>query len=293
MNEKKRQILDAAIKCFSQKGYHATSIQDIADTLGIAKGSLYFYFKSKQDLFTSVFSYLIDQMLQNLRSISEDPTLTPHGKLFKQLIQQFEHHMESRDMIKMLMKERFEMNEDFGKLMFAFKGTTLQWYQTCILELYGEEARPYALDAAFIFSAMAREYTMFFVTEHKEAEFPRYAQFFMERLDDLIRGMMAKQQQPLLDPVSLEEFLMNSKFGMRKKQPDVFDVINNIRHSVEGVELTSEKKEEVLSSLLVLEEEFKKPDPRPVIIKGMVAYLRSFKIAEIKQHIAKLAANYE
>ena len=44
------EILQTAARVFNQKGFHATRIQDIADELGMRKGSLYHYISSKEDL---------------------------------------------------------------------------------------------------------------------------------------------------------------------------------------------------------------------------------------------------
>jgi len=49
------RILETALDCFYGKGYEATSLQDIADIVGILKGSLYHYIESKQDLLAAVF----------------------------------------------------------------------------------------------------------------------------------------------------------------------------------------------------------------------------------------------
>lgn len=48
------QILDAAASVFNEKGYSAASLQDIADRVGILKGSLYYYIKTKGDLLESL-----------------------------------------------------------------------------------------------------------------------------------------------------------------------------------------------------------------------------------------------
>ncbi|HZG57156.1 TetR/AcrR family transcriptional regulator [Paenibacillus sp.] len=52
--EKKTRILNSALTLFAAKGYHQTTIQDIADEAGIAKGGIDFYFKSKEELLLSV-----------------------------------------------------------------------------------------------------------------------------------------------------------------------------------------------------------------------------------------------
>ena len=49
--EREQQILDAALVVFAQKGYGDTRISDIANAVGIAKGTIYLYFDSKESLF--------------------------------------------------------------------------------------------------------------------------------------------------------------------------------------------------------------------------------------------------
>ncbi|MBL4589018.1 MAG: TetR/AcrR family transcriptional regulator [Alphaproteobacteria bacterium] len=53
---RKQVILDVAAKLFSQKGFHALSIRDIAKEAGILPGSLYYHFSSKEELLYSVYS---------------------------------------------------------------------------------------------------------------------------------------------------------------------------------------------------------------------------------------------
>lgn len=51
---KRRSILRAAIRCFAKKGYDAASLDDIARSAEVAKGTVYLYFRSKADLFASL-----------------------------------------------------------------------------------------------------------------------------------------------------------------------------------------------------------------------------------------------
>lgn len=52
--ELKEKIIQAAIESFSQSGYDRTKMEDIAKRLGLSKGTLYLYFKSKEDLFIAI-----------------------------------------------------------------------------------------------------------------------------------------------------------------------------------------------------------------------------------------------
>ena len=64
MRENKRaQIISAAIECFSNKGYHAVSISELAEFAGISKGLMYNYFKGKDELLRCVFQETMDTMM--------------------------------------------------------------------------------------------------------------------------------------------------------------------------------------------------------------------------------------
>lgn len=51
MNKTKRKIFEASMKLFAEKGYDATSIEEITATVGVAKGTLYYHFSSKEEIF--------------------------------------------------------------------------------------------------------------------------------------------------------------------------------------------------------------------------------------------------
>ncbi|MCS6989890.1 MAG: TetR/AcrR family transcriptional regulator, partial [Chloroherpetonaceae bacterium] len=78
--EAKRQLLiRAAIEVFSQKGFHETKMQDIADYAAVGKGTLYEYFETKEDLFLAVYDSWIDEYEADMLRQSERP-LDPVSK---------------------------------------------------------------------------------------------------------------------------------------------------------------------------------------------------------------------
>ncbi|HEY3363830.1 MAG TPA: TetR/AcrR family transcriptional regulator [Symbiobacteriaceae bacterium] len=66
---KQADIVTAAIQLFQQKGYHATSMQDIADAVGLQKGSLYHYISSKEDLLVDIIQDAIAQYNARLAEV--------------------------------------------------------------------------------------------------------------------------------------------------------------------------------------------------------------------------------
>jgi AcrR family transcriptional regulator len=65
------EILHAAAKVFRQRGFHAARMQDVADELGMQKGSLYHYISTKEDLLKGLVEGALQRMIAEVRSILE------------------------------------------------------------------------------------------------------------------------------------------------------------------------------------------------------------------------------
>ena len=71
------QVYAAALRLFREKGYHATSMQDIAAAVGLYKGSLYHYIGGKQDLLVQVFERAMGALIAEVERIAADTSLPP------------------------------------------------------------------------------------------------------------------------------------------------------------------------------------------------------------------------
>ena len=74
--EREKAIRAAALRIFRQKGYHAASMQNIADAVGLYKGSLYYYVSSKEELLVRLFEGRAEQVLGEIRAASGTGTRT-------------------------------------------------------------------------------------------------------------------------------------------------------------------------------------------------------------------------
>jgi AcrR family transcriptional regulator len=79
----KEEVLQKSMLLIWQKGYHDTSIGDLAEALGMHKSHFYYYFKDKEDLMKEILSYMLGQFTQMLRRIVENPELDTKDKLQK------------------------------------------------------------------------------------------------------------------------------------------------------------------------------------------------------------------
>jgi AcrR family transcriptional regulator len=70
--ERKQQITEAATTVFSRLGFHKARIDDIAAEAGLSKGTLYLYFKSKDEIIASLLAKLFDRELSILHTLQKD-----------------------------------------------------------------------------------------------------------------------------------------------------------------------------------------------------------------------------
>lgn len=81
--ERKNEILDAAAVLFSEKGFDHTSTNDILEAVGIAKGTLYHHFKSKEAIMDAVIERQSERMLTAARHIAEDRTIPVRERMLQ------------------------------------------------------------------------------------------------------------------------------------------------------------------------------------------------------------------
>jgi TetR/AcrR family fatty acid metabolism transcriptional regulator len=71
LEDKRRQLLDAAVRVFARKGFHASRVGDIAEEAGVAHGLLYHYFKSKDQVLEAVFHENWSILIARIESVEE------------------------------------------------------------------------------------------------------------------------------------------------------------------------------------------------------------------------------
>ena len=83
--DKRRRILSAALDCFEERGFAATRMEDIARSAGVAKGTIYNYFKGKEELLHALAEGIAGVMHRNLENVtsSENEGLPLKDRLMK------------------------------------------------------------------------------------------------------------------------------------------------------------------------------------------------------------------
>ncbi|MBI3288027.1 MAG: TetR/AcrR family transcriptional regulator [Elusimicrobia bacterium] len=185
-DSKKRLILAAALRLLVKRGFQDIVLDDIAQEAGVAKGTLFLHFKSKEEMFTAAFADLVDGLGLELEALSKTG-LTGKEMLVaaaKVVLNHFDH---SRDFMAQFSTGRFPGCGDrsCGKLMEKFRENHARL--RAILVLAAKDGGRSAPDLGFAvgaFFGLCRTATMRKILENHDLPLERDAEkvvsFFLE-----------------------------------------------------------------------------------------------------------------
>jgi AcrR family transcriptional regulator len=105
------KILEAAAQIFSEKGYHAASMQDIANAVNLQKASLYHHISGKQEILLELLDQGLDILIKRIGEVTSLPT-PPEEKLHNAIQVYLESLIDQRDLAAVLLFEHRSLNDD-------------------------------------------------------------------------------------------------------------------------------------------------------------------------------------
>ena len=126
-SERRQQILSVARDVFARRGYHQTTIDDIALQAGVARGTFYLYFEDKR----AVFSDLIDRFASQLtvaivRIVTDDPQRPVVEQVRENIRAIIGTCLTERSMTKILFTDAVGIDPAFDRKLFTFYDTVVQ-----------------------------------------------------------------------------------------------------------------------------------------------------------------------
>jgi TetR/AcrR family transcriptional regulator, cholesterol catabolism regulator len=136
-------IVSAAAKVFQTKGYHAATVRDIAEAVGILKGSLYHHFESKEALLYLVVKEPIAQMFQTISAIAE-ADFTATEKIRRAILAHLEAFDRHYPHLFVYLREREAVKRRFREMI----GFSPKEYERCWQQIIreGVEKREFRRD---------------------------------------------------------------------------------------------------------------------------------------------------
>ena len=112
--DKRRQILDAAIRVFARQGFHSTRVSDIADEAGVAYGLVYHYFSSKEEVLNELFTERWSLLLTAIDEADKEGQ-APRAKLETVAAFIIESYRHDPELMKVIIVEVTRAANSFGQ----------------------------------------------------------------------------------------------------------------------------------------------------------------------------------
>jgi AcrR family transcriptional regulator len=295
MNDRKLQVIKTAHQLFLEKGFQATSIQDILDRSRISKGTFYNYFSSKSELLTAIIKSLYKELEKKRNDLLIGQNRTDLDIFVKQV--QFQWEAYKTNKLFTLFEEIFVSNDaDLKQFIKRYQLIELRWMHQRLVDLFGDSKKPYLLDCAIILSGMLHHSLHYqHMANGTNADGNRVARYCVERLVRVVEEV-AETGEQLLDPGLLEKWLPASPTyhdGIRSDLVhSTFALKNAIYEHVQD-ETKQQKYAELMDFLQ--EELFQVRHPRKFIIDSVLCSLKANPCPAWNkelQQFERLAASY-
>jgi AcrR family transcriptional regulator len=112
--DKRRIILDAAVRVFARQGFHACRVSDIADEAGVAYGLVYHYFRSKDEVLDTLFLERWNVMIEVIGQVDEQQ-IPARDKLYSVASFIIDSYRHDPDLMKVIIVEVTRAANSFGR----------------------------------------------------------------------------------------------------------------------------------------------------------------------------------
>lgn len=287
MSDKRTVLIEAAMRLFASKGFHSTSIQEIAKESGISKGAFYLHFHSKDELLVAIFRFYYGRLWEKVTDV-EEKGLPPKESFKKQLEVQFREIVGHRDFIIMQFQEQgLASNPEMARFMWEKKKEIHLWYEKNLLRIYGQEAQAYIVDGSVILEGMLHSYFHIIMLNNLSISAKDLAHFLIQRLDDVFTCLINRHEPPLLTRESIKTLLAKSPNDVPAAREQIESTLERMQQIISTLALPTETRTDLEDALQVLTAELEKTEPKKVVFQGMLAAFSN--IEELRLERDKLA----
>ena len=130
---RREDLLIAASKIFSKKGYHATSITDIGNKANVARGTVYLYFKSKRDIFETLIQDFSTSILKTISLISNEKS--PIEQFNENIRKIIDIVVKNKHLTKIISSEAVGLDAEFDHQLILFYTKLVEYTEGALIML--------------------------------------------------------------------------------------------------------------------------------------------------------------
>lgn len=273
MNNRKEQVINKAHQLFIDKGFQATSIQDILDYSGISKGTFYNYFSSKNELLIAIFKNVFNKVEQgrNELLIGQDPS---NIEIF---VKQIELQLKTNKVNKMisLIEEVYFSNDEYLKQFIKQSYlNSIKWLYVRFIDLFGVNKKPYLLDCAIMFTGILQHNLKYhnFANEF-DNNMEKIIRYCVNRIVKIVEEV-SKSGEQLLQPELYDKLFGDCKKTDQALQKQLYHIVLSLKKSLCQYEQQDFTKFTELLDF-IQEELIDSKNPRKFLIESAVHSLKT------------------
>ncbi|MFX3623143.1 MAG: TetR/AcrR family transcriptional regulator [Ectobacillus sp.] len=289
MNDRKQHVIKMAHQLFIDKGFQATSIQDILDYSGISKGTFYNYFSSKNELLVALFKTLYKQMEKerNELLIGQDPA---NIDIFTQQVELQMKMNRKNKLISLFEEVYFSNDEDLKEFIKRGQLRILHWIYGRFIDIFGEGKKPYLLDGAIIFMGILNHNIKYYTMVHgTNANLQQAVRYSVARIVKMVEEA-AEAGDQLFQPELLDSWLPDCRNADEALQ-------QKLSHAILALKKAASHKEDYPKYIELLDfvqdELLHSKKPRQFLIESALLSLQAeFDDKAALQKLNQLVADY-
>ena len=273
MNNRKQQVINKAHQLFIDKGFQATSIQDILEYSSISKGTFYNYFSSKNELLIAIFKNVFKQVEQgrNELLIGQDPS---NIEIFiKQIEIQLKTNYENK-LISLFEEVYFSKDEELNQYIKLGNLQSLNWLYERFTDLFGESKKPYLLDCAIMFTGILQHTLKYnhFAYEN-DISINKIVRYCVKRMVKII-DEVADADEQLIKPELFESWLPNCKNTDKSLPKKLNPLVLALKKALNPQDV--QEKSKLIELLDFIQDELlNSKNPRKFLIESALLSLKS------------------
>ena len=279
MTDTREQLLEAATALFLEQGFAKTTIQQIADRVGISKGAVYLHFRSKSQLTVAIMEGLGDTIIEQVREIRERDDLSPREQLRAQLRYQFDEVLEHQQLMELYLKEA-NISIDSELLLVAQK-IRLDWQQTqeeFICRAFPDHNPAYTADLTVTLNGALNEYYTYILLEGVTIDADRVADLLLAMAEALVDRLACGDIAPVLGPDALPGRAELEAQLAEASEQRIECALNGILDHSES--LSDDDSREVAQTVALMRDLLTEEEPNRLMLQGLLANLRELKAVQ-------------
>ncbi|MGZ7441966.1 TetR family transcriptional regulator [Paenibacillus sp. TH7-28] len=280
------EIVQTALSLFSEKGYEATSVDEIARSCGMVKASFYKYFKSKEELLLSAIMWIDEELEREYEKLQLNSHLSPRERLANYYLIALERVYKSKLHMVFLPFPTIESNDvKIAQVTERVESRITIRLLDLMSDLYGTEWNAYYYDVIFAIKSMAISYIRSSDWELYDAEYKSLVRFITSISDILMRGMTNPDNHYEImwkHNVSIYEAL--GKPWTRWKQ--ITSLMQKMQSSLDQLDLNETDKSECQQILDRLQQELSEEAAETATIKALLLFLE--QIPQLRENCTRM-----